>query len=66
MDDGASGIPSTPVSALASGVPTALSVTVALPIEDLGKTYTFQLQVHNREGSSLSPRASFLFAVPPS
>jgi len=66
VDDGSSGDPSTPVLGVATDVPTLRQGTVALAAEDLGKTFTLQLTVSNREGTVASPKVSFLFAIAPS
>ena len=64
-DDGASGV-LTAVPGMATDVPTTRQASLVLTASDLGKTFTVQVVVSNREGTTSSPRASFLFAVEPS
>ncbi len=68
-DDGLIGLPSIEVNSLNDSnirnIPTLRSVDVSLTQADLGKEFTYQLFVSNREGTASSKLVKYLFAIEP-
>jgi hypothetical protein len=68
-DDGITGEPSIEVNRYMDpdvrNIPTLRNVDVSLLSTNLGIKYTFKLFAQNREGTTMSPLISYLFATEP-